>query len=442
MIDLKQFRQNPEKFIKAAKLKGEEIDFDLFAKLDKELRELQTRLDTLNAQRNQISKQIPQIKDSAEKQKLIQQMQQLKKEIEQLQDQYSKIKAQHRNIWIQIPNPPAEDVPEWEDDSQNVVVKEVLLYQDSPESQFLTKQYQTAFQTAWVEPASNSVPHRQILEKRNLIDPKRWAKVSGSRFVYLRDWLVLLELALVNFAVEKLLKKWFSPTIVPNLVKEEAMIATWFFPADRKQIYQVNPDQDNLFLIWTSEVPLVAQHSNEILEANQLPLRYIGISPCYRREVGKSWKDIRWLIRLHQFEKVEMVSFVLPQDSEKEHEFLTEIEEEIYQELGLPYRKMLICTWDLGAPAAKKYDLEWWFAWMQTFKEITSCSNTTDYQARRANIKFKSWKEKKFVHTLNWTAIAVQRTLALIVENYQTNDGRIVVPVALRKYILGNLSII
>jgi len=181
---------------------------------------------------------------------------------------------------------------------------------------------------------------------------------------------------------------------------------------------------------------------NEILDVNDLPLRYVWISPCYRREVWKSWKDIRGLIRLHQFEKVEMVSFTKPEDSWKEHEYLVSIEEEIWSELWIPYRKVLICSWDLWAPAAKKYDLEAWMPGMNTFKEITSCSNTTDYQARRAKIRFKNWNKKDYVHTLNWTAVAIQRALAAIVENYQTDDLRIVVPKVLRKYMLGDIEII
>lgn len=219
------------------------------------------------------------------------------------------------------------------------------------------------------------------------------------------------------------------------------MFTTWFFPADKNEIYHVNPEDDNLFLIWTAEVPLVSQHIDEVIDVDDLPLRYVWISPAYRREAGSYGKDIKGLIRLHQFEKVEMVSFVKPEDSPREHELMLSIEEEIYQELKIPYRKLLICSGDLWAPAAKKYDLEAWLPGMQTFKEITSTSNTVDFQARRGNIKYKVGNQKDFVHTLNWTAVALQRTMVAIVENYQTDDMRIIVPEVLKPY-MGGMEII
>lgn len=443
MIDLKKFRENPQPYIKGAKAKQEEVDFEKFIQLDEQLRNTQKQLDEINHQIKLLSEKI---KNSSpeEKQKLINEVKTLKSKQKELENNFRKIKEEHYQLWIKIPNPPAEDVPYWESDEDNVVVKIIWgkIIDNSKKEDECYQNWIESFKSAWVNPSKNPKPHWEILEKRALFDPQRWAKVAWSRFRYIREWLVLLELALINFVIDKLIKKWFSPTIWPNMVKEEAMLATWFFPAEKKQIYHVNPWEDDLYLIWTSEVTLVAQHMNEILDINDLPLRYIWISPCYRREVWKSWKDIRGLIRLHQFEKVEMVSFVKPEDSRKEHEYLVSIEEEIYTDLWIPYRKMLICSWDLWAPAAKKYDLEAWMPGMKTFKEITSCSNTTDYQARRGNIKFKNWKEKQFVHTLNGTAVAVQRVLAAITENYQTDDLRIIVPKVLRKYILGGIEII
>jgi seryl-tRNA synthetase len=445
MIDLKKFRENPKIFIEWAKAKQEEVDFDKFIELDNKLRDLQKQLDEINAKINSLSKQLPQ---SSEKEEIISQVKKLKSKQKELEKQYNQVKQDHLKIWLKIPNPPAEDVPYWESDEDNQVIYTVGLLniyskKENPNlSKICIKNRKESFESVWKKFPENPLPHREILEKRNLLDTKRSAKVSWSRFRYIKEWLVLLELALINFVVDKLRKKWFSLTIWPNMVKEEAMIATWFFPAEKNQIYHVNPEEDDLYLIWTSEVTLVSQHMNEILDVNDLPLRYAWISPCYRREVWKSWKDIRWLIRLHQFEKVEMVSFTKPEDSRKEHEFLVSIEEEIWSELGIPYRKILICSWDLWAPAAKKYDLEAWMPGMNTFKEVTSCSNTTDYQARRAKIRFKNWNKKDYVHTLNWTAIAIQRWLAAIVENYQTEDMRIVIPKVLRKYILGNIEII
>lgn len=447
MIDLKKFRENPEIFIKWAKAKQEEIDFETFIKLDEQLRDLQKQLDEINSIINKLSKEI-QKAPQEEKQSIIEKVKQLKIKQKELEKKYNDVKEKHFQIWLKIPNPPAEDVPYGESDKDNQIVYTVWLLniisdKENPDlSKICIQNRKQAFEELWLKQAQNPKPHREILEKRWLFDPKRWAKVAWSRFRYIREGLVLLELALINFVLDKLIKKWFSATIWPNLVKEDAMIATGFFPAEKNQIYHVNPEEDNLFLIWTSEVTLISQHMNEILDVNDLPLRYVWISPCYRREVWKSWKDIRGLIRLHQFEKVEMVSFTKPEDSWKEHDYLVSIEEEIWSELWIPHRKVLICSWDLWAPAAKKYDLEARMPGMNTFKEITSCSNVTDYQARRANIKFKNWNKKEYVHTLNWTAIAIQRGIAAIVENYQTDDLRIVVPKVLRKYMLWNTKII
>jgi seryl-tRNA synthetase len=222
------------------------------------------------------------------------------------------------------------------------------------------------------------------------------------------------------------------------------MYATGFFPNDKNNVYTVNPkaphtqelrEEDDLYLIGTAEVPLVAQHSDEVLEADILPLRYVGYSSCYRREAGTYGKDTKGLIRLHQFEKVEMVTFVKPEDSIKEHEFLAAIEEEIFTDLGLHFHKLHICTGDLGAPAARKYDLEAWFPAQEAYREVTSTSNTTDFQTRRANIKYKDGQTRDFVHSLNGTAIAMSRAIACIIETYQTAEGDVIIPEVLRPFM-------
>jgi len=270
-----------------------------------------------------------------------------------------------------------------------------------------------------------------------MLDSERAVKISGSRFIILRDGMVMLEMALIHYALQKLYAKGWSPAIVPTMVRRDALLNTGFVPYGEDQIYKIQNDEENnsLYLVGTSEVPLVAQHSDEVFTADQLPKRYVGFSQCYRQEAGTYGKDARGMIRLHQFEKVEMVSFCKPEDSEKEHELILAIEEEVYKELGIPYRKLFICTGDLGVPAAKKYDLEAWFPGQNGYKEITSCSNCTDFQTRRANIKYKTDEGREFVHSLNGTVVASSRVLAAIVENYQQEDGSIIVPEVLRKRV-------
>ncbi|MEK7547619.1 MAG: serine--tRNA ligase, partial [Patescibacteria group bacterium] len=248
--------------------------------------------------------------------------------------------------------------------------------------------------------------------------------------------------------MHKLVSKGFSPIIPPVLVKEEAMIATGFFPADRNEIYHVNPksesnpDGDDLFLVGTAEVPLNMIHYTEILEEEKLPLRYCGFSSCFRREAGSYGKDTAGIFRVHQFDKIEMFSFCHPDKSEEEHEFLRGIEEEIMQELGFHYQVMNICGGDLGAPAAKKYDIEVWIPAQNKFRELTSCSNCTDFQARRSHIRYKNKKgQNLYVHTLNGTAMAMARTLVAIIENNQNKDGTVTIPEILQPYLGGRTKI-
>ncbi len=235
----------------------------------------------------------------------------------------------------------------------------------------------------------------------------------------------------------KLRSKGFTPILPPVLVREKAMEATGFFPADRNEIYTVNADDDNLFLAGTSEVPLCMLHADKILDAKDLPKRYFAFSTCFRREAGTYGKDTAGIIRVHQFDKMEMFSFCHPDNSEQEHELILKIEEEIMQDLGFHYRVINICGGDLGAPAAKKYDIEVWIPSQNKYRELTSASNCTDFQARRAKIRFDNEGKKTLVHTLNGTAFASTRTLLAIMENYQQKDGTILIPPILRPY-LGN----
>ena len=414
MIDLKKFRQDPTPWIDSAKKRGLDLDFDYILKLDEKVRNLKNQLNNLLAERKKLSAQIPQKQKAWEDiSELVEKVKSLKDQIASLQQELDQAEEEFNKLVLQIPNVLADDVPVGADDSENVVL---YTWGEKPKFDF------------------QPLPHREILEKRDLLDSKRAVKISGSRFVFFKDKLALLEMALMQFVMHKLYKKWFKPLLWPNLVNERAMYWTGYLPAGEDGVYKI--EWEDLYLIWTSEVSSVSQHMDEVLDVNDLPKRYVSYSTCYRKEAGSYWKDLKWLIRLHQFNKVEMVSFVKPEDSWKEHELLVEIEEEILQDLWIPYQKMLICSGDLWNPAAKKYDLEGRFPGIWKYKELTSTSNTLDYQARRINCKYMVGREKEFVHILNWTWTS-DRPVAAIVENYQTKDMRIIVPEVLRPYMMG-----
>ena len=266
------------------------------------------------------------------------------------------------------------------------------------------------------------------------LDMERAARVSGSRFAYLKGPLVRLELALVQWALSRLDERDFIPVIPPVLVRERALVGTGMLPDTEQQLYGV--PEDELYLVGTSEVPLASLHADEILAGGGLPRRYAGFSPCFRREAGAAGKDTQGLFRVHQFDKVEMFTFVEPGQSQDEHERLLAIEEEILQTLGIPYRVVNIAVTDLGASASKKYDLEAWLPGQGRFRELTSCSNTTDFQARRLDIRFRPGEGAalRHVHTLNGTAVAVGRTIIAIVENHQNDDGSVDIPAVLHEF--------
>ena len=262
-----------------------------------------------------------------------------------------------------------------------------------------------------------------------LIDMDRAARLSGSRFAYLKGDLVMLELALVRWALEKLRARGFEPVIPPVLVRERALYGTGFLPDTEQQLYSL--PADDLHLLGTSEVALASLHDGEVIDAEQLPLRYAGFSPCFRREAGAAGRDTRGIFRVHQFDKVEMFSFVSPEQSPGEHELILAVEEEILRELGLAYRVVNIAVTDLGSSAAKKYDCEAWLPGQGRYRELTSCSNTTDYQARRLNIRMRADGRTQSLHTLNGTAVAVGRTIVALLENGQRADGSVELPQAL-----------
>ncbi len=283
------------------------------------------------------------------------------------------------------------------------------------------------------EPPALSFPARDHLELAGaMIDVDRAAKLSGSRFAYLKGDLVMLELALVRWVLEKLRGHGFEPVIPPVLVRERALFGTGFLPDTEQQIYSLPADE--LYLVGTSEVALASLHDGEILDAERLPLRYAGFSPCFRREAGAAGRDTRGIFRVHQFDKVEMFSFVEPAHASAEHERILAIEEEVLGELGLPYRVVNIAVGDLGNSAAKKYDCEAWLPSQKRYRELTSCSNTSDYQARRLGIRVRREKRTEVLHTLNGTAVAVGRTIIALLENGQREDGSVALPACLHAF--------
>lgn len=417
MIDLKLLIENPEKMKKAILKKRYKGDLDAVIKMDEQRRKLMKEVEDLKAQQNKISKEIA---TAADKKPLMEESKELKEKMKELEPKLEKLLEELKGELLLIPNPTLDSVPEGAEESDNQVIKTV------------GKPRKFDF-----EP----LDHMELGKKWDLIDMETAAETSGSRFYYLKNDLVLLEFALLHFVTQKLVSKGFAPILPPVLVKEKAMVATGFFPADRNEIYHVNPEDDNLYLVGTSEVPLAMLHADKIVDPAKLPLRYMGFSTCFRREAGSYSKDTYGIIRVHQFDKIEMFSFCDPSKSLDEHELILSAEEEIMSELGFHYQVVNICGGDLGNPAAKKYDIEVWIPTQQKFRELTSCSNCTDYQARRANIRFKGEKGTEHVHTLNGTAIAISRTLVAIMENYQQKDGTIEIPEVLRGYMGGQTHI-
>ncbi len=407
MLDIKFIKENLDLVKKNNASRGVSIDLDRLISLYQEKINLQQEVDKWRSEKNKFSKQKPEPA-------IVEKLKLLGQHISKHESRIRLLETEINNLLAHVPNINQPDVPLGKDETENVVIKE------------------------WGEKKQFDFPikhHWEIGEGYDLIDTKTAAKVSGSRFSYLKNELVLLEFALLRYVLEKLVSKGFVPVLTPTLVKKEAMFGTGFLPAEESQIYRVNPEQDDLYLIGTSEVTLVSYFGGEIIDVSE-PVRLCGFSTCFRREAGTYGKDTKGIIRQHQFDKLEMVSFTRPEDSSKEHDFLLSIEEEIWQELKIPYRVLNICSGDLGAAAAKKYDIEAWLPSENRYLEVTSCSNCTDFQARRLRIKYtKDQKTKELVHTLNGTAVAMGRTMLVIMENYQQADGSILMPEVLHKYL-------
>ncbi|KKU80535.1 MAG: Serine-tRNA ligase [Candidatus Peregrinibacteria bacterium GW2011_GWA2_47_7] len=416
MIDIRLLRENPEEVKK--KLKKNHVDgttIDAIVSLDKEKRALQQEVESLKSKQNAASKQMPKLPED-QKTKLLAEMQYVKEQLQTLTPKVEKLEEQIRNLVLLLPNIPHDSVPEGEGEEDNIVER---THGKKPSFDFPI------------------LDHATLGKKLDIIDIDSAGRSSGSRFAYLKNDAALLQFALINYVLAKVAQKGFSPVIPPVLVKEEAMYATGFFPADRNEIYHVNPEDDDLYLVGTSEVSISMLHAGEILNEQDLPKRYVGYSTCFRREAGTYGKDTHGLIRVHQFDKLELFSFCHPEKSIDEHELILGIEEEIMQELGLHYQVINMCGGELRhSPASKKYDVEVWIPSQKRFRELTSCSNCTDYQARRGLIRFADEKgEKHFVHTLNGTAVAIGRMLVALLENYQTAEGTIEIPQVLQSYM-------
>ncbi|MGH8934659.1 MAG: serine--tRNA ligase [Acidimicrobiia bacterium] len=412
MIDVAILRDHPELIEAALERRGlRGIDVAALADLDRRRREARTEAENLRAEQRRLGKEIAGLR-GAEKEEAIARASALAEDYRRLSAGTEELDARFEEAWAQVPNLPHESVPVGEGEADNLEVRR------------------------WGRPRDFPFPardHLELGEVLGIIDMERAAKVSGARFAYLAREAVRLELALVRWGLDRLLDQGFVPVVPPVLVREEALFGTGFFPGDRDQVYAI--EQDELFLAGTSEVPLAAMHLQEIFpSADVLPVRYCGFSTCFRREAGSYGKDTRGIFRVHQFDKLEMFSFCHPDRSWDEHEFLLSVQEALVQELDLPHRVVNVCTGDLGPAAAKKYDIEAWLPSQGAYREITSCSNTTDYQARRLQVRFRDGDETRVVHTLNGTAVAVGRTLLAILENYQREDGSVAIPEALRPY--------
>jgi seryl-tRNA synthetase len=414
MLDLKLIRSEPERVKAALARRGAAEDVDALLALDARRRELLPEIEGAQAERKTLSKQIGEAKQRGEAaEELMASVQKLKERIETGKAELERVDAELERIAAALPNLPDPDAPDGMTEEDAVVLREVG---ERPSFDF--------------EPRD----HLEIGTELGLIDMESAARLSGSRFAYLKGDLVLLELALVRYALELVRGEGHEPVVPPVLVREEALYGTGFLPGDRDQIYEV--PKDDLFLVGTSEVALAGLHADEILAAEQMPLRYAGFSTCFRREAGAAGRDTRGIFRVHQFDKVEMFSFVEPSESAAEHERLLAIEERILSELEIPYRVVNVAAGDLGAPAAKKYDCEAWIPTQGRYRELTSCSNTTDYQARRLSCRYRPADNEAIqaVHTLNGTAVAVGRTMIALIENRQDREGGFTLPNILYPY--------
>ena len=400
MLDPALLKENIEILKLNISRRNLDVDIDLLIELNEERKKLRFEAEQKRSNQKELGKEIANA-DKEKKEALLNQASELSSEVKSLFEKVDQKDEEFLNQWIKIPNIISDSSPDGKSDSDNKEIKKI----------------------GNIKEIKNPKDHLEIASKLNLIDVEKASEVSGSRFAYLFGDLVKIEFNLVSWALNILSEKGFTPTVPPVLVRENALYGTGFFPDDAEQVYEI--PNDDLFLVGTSEVPLAALHTNEILNIKELPIRYAGFSTCFRREAGTYGKDTTGIFRVHQFDKVEMFSFCDPSKSNEEHEFILSVEEELLQALEIPYRVVDVCAGDLGASAAKKFDIEAWIPSQNTYREVTSCSNTTNYQARRLNIRAKNEEKTSILHTLNGTAIAVGRILIALIENNQKEDGSV-----------------
>ena len=414
MLDIKFIRENPEKVQDSADKKGYRVSIKDLLMADERRRELQQQVDSLRERRNAVASQMKGGRPSPD---LIAEGKSIKEDLMDLEVKFNEVDADYQAQLNGIPNVIFDDVPEGgEEDSVEI--------------------------KAWGEKKSGATDHLDYATSRDWVDFERGAKVAGAKFYYLKGDLALLENAIIQFALNKLVAKGLTFMTVPNMVNQRTMTGTGFAPRTSDQSDEYSIEGEDLSLIATAEIPLTGYHADEIIDEDKLPLMYAGLSPCYRKEAGASGKHTRGLFRVHQFNKLEMYAFALPEKSQEIHQQILGIEEEIWQELGIAYRIINIAAGDLGAPAAKKYDIEYWSPVDENYRELTSCSNCTDFQARNLNIRARRKDGTTDVlHTLNGTAVSLARSLVVILENYQNPDGTLAVPEVLRPYMGGRIVI-
>ena len=411
MIDIAVLRDDPERLKSALKRRGVTLDVDAMAETDADRRRTRSEAEAVRAEQKKSGQEISGL-EGDEKEVAIARAGELAADYKEKLARADELDQQFDAMWIRVPNIADESAADG------------FVEEDSAEFK------------RWGSIAERDYPvrdHKDLGEALNMIDVERAAKVSGTRFGYLTGPAVLIEFGLVRMAFDMLGGRGFTPVVPPVLVRENALFGTGFFPDDDEQVYAL--PKDDLYLVGTSEVALAALHTDEIFDEEDLPIRYAGFSSCFRREAGAHGKDTTGIFRVHQFDKVEMFSFCHPDRSSEEHEFLFSMEEEIVQALEIPYRVVNVAAGDLGSSAAKKYDIEAWTPSQERYREITSCSNTTDFQARRLKIRYRGEAGNRLVHTLNGTMVAVGRMLIALMENHQQPDGTITIPDALQPYV-------
>jgi seryl-tRNA synthetase len=416
MLDARLVRDNPEKVVKALKDRGYEPGIlDDFLKTEEHRRSLLLDVERYRQERNELSERISRLKkDGTDVTKETEEAKGISNAIKTKEETLKELDVKTRDFLLNVPNIPHESVPFGKDETEN---REMRRWGGQRQFDF--------------EPMN----HWDIGEMLGIIDFERASKIAGARFALMKGMGAKLERALMNFMLDLNTSKGYKEVFPPIIVNRDSMIGTGQLPKFAQELFIINDPE--FYLIPTAEVPVTNIHRDEILREEDLPIYYTAYTPCFRREAGSYGKDVRGLIRQHQFNKVELVKFVKPEDSSHELESLTRDAEDILQRLGLPYRVIALCTGDLGFSASKTYDLEVWLPAQQRYREISSCSNFTDYQARRASIRFRREGKKgtEFVHTLNGSGLAIGRTLIAVLENYQQKDGSVVIPEALRPYM-------